>query len=52
MPFDLFKLPDERQELRTMLRSLCEKEIAPRAAEVDALIGRVVAWGGPRSSEV
>lgn len=34
--FDLFQLSDEHNELRTVLRSLCEKEIAPYAAEVDA----------------
>ncbi len=34
--FDLFKLSDEHNELRTVLRALCEKEIAPYAAEVDA----------------
>src|ERR671937_2203086 len=34
--FDLFKLSDEHQELRTVLRDLCEKEIAPYAADVDA----------------
>ena len=33
--FDLFKLSDENEELRTVLRALCEKEIAPYAAEVD-----------------
>ena len=33
--FDLFKLSDEHEELRTVLRALCEKEIAPYAAEVD-----------------
>ncbi len=34
--FDLFQLSDEHNELRTVLRALCEKEIAPYAAEVDA----------------
>jgi len=34
--FDLFQLSDEHHELRTVLRNLCEKEIAPYAAEVDA----------------
>jgi alkylation response protein AidB-like acyl-CoA dehydrogenase len=33
--FDLFKLSDEHNELRSVLRDLCEKEIAPYAAEVD-----------------
>jgi alkylation response protein AidB-like acyl-CoA dehydrogenase len=33
--FDVFKLPDEHNELRTVLRDLCEKEIAPYAADVD-----------------
>jgi alkylation response protein AidB-like acyl-CoA dehydrogenase len=33
--FDLFKLPDEHNELRAVLRDLCEKEIAPYAADVD-----------------
>src|ERR1700694_424089 len=33
--FDVFKLPDEHNELRTVLRGLCEKEIAPYAADVD-----------------
>ena len=34
--FDAFKLPDVHQELRSVLRDLCEKEIAPYAADVDA----------------
>ena len=33
--FDAFKLPDEHNELRSVLRDLCEKEIAPYAADVD-----------------
>jgi alkylation response protein AidB-like acyl-CoA dehydrogenase len=33
--FDLFKLSDEHNELRQVLRALCEKEIAPHAADVD-----------------
>lgn len=33
--FDVFKLPDEHIELRAVLRDLCEKEIAPHAADVD-----------------
>jgi alkylation response protein AidB-like acyl-CoA dehydrogenase len=33
--FDLFKLSDEHNELRAVLRDLCEKEIAPYAADVD-----------------
>jgi alkylation response protein AidB-like acyl-CoA dehydrogenase len=33
--FDVFKLPDVHQELRSVLRDLCEKEIAPYAADVD-----------------
>jgi alkylation response protein AidB-like acyl-CoA dehydrogenase len=33
--FDAFKLPDEHNELRAVLRDLCEKEIAPFAADVD-----------------
>jgi alkylation response protein AidB-like acyl-CoA dehydrogenase len=33
--FDVFKLPDEHNELREVLRDLCEKEIAPYAADVD-----------------
>ena len=33
--FDAFKLPDEHNELRAVLRALCEKEIAPYAADVD-----------------
>jgi alkylation response protein AidB-like acyl-CoA dehydrogenase len=33
--FDLFKLSDEHLELRTVLRDLCEKAIAPHAADVD-----------------
>jgi alkylation response protein AidB-like acyl-CoA dehydrogenase len=33
--FDVFKLPDEHNELREVLRDLCEKEIAPHAADVD-----------------
>ena len=34
--FDAFKLADEHNELRSVLRDLCEKEIAPYAADVDA----------------
>ncbi len=33
--FDVFKLPDEHNELRAVLRDLCEKQIAPHAADVD-----------------
>ena len=33
--FDVFKLSDEHDELRAVLRDLCEKEIAPYAADVD-----------------
>ncbi|KUI19207.1 acyl-CoA dehydrogenase [Mycobacterium sp. GA-1285] len=33
--FELFQLSDEHNELRAVLRDLCEKEIAPHAADVD-----------------
>ena len=33
--FDAFKLSDEHIELRAVLRDLCDKEIAPHAADVD-----------------
>ena len=33
--FDLFRLPDEHNELRAVLRDLCETQIAPYAADVD-----------------
>jgi alkylation response protein AidB-like acyl-CoA dehydrogenase len=33
--FDVFKLSDEHNELRSVMRDLCEKEIAPYAADVD-----------------
>src|SRR5690348_7775825 len=33
--FDLFKLPEEHDELRAAIRALAEKEIAPYAADVD-----------------
>ena len=33
--FDAFQLSDEHSELRSVLRDLCEKEIAPHAADVD-----------------
>jgi len=33
--FDLFQLPEEHQELRAAIRALCEKEIAPHAADCD-----------------
>jgi len=33
--FDVFKSPEEHDELRAVLRDLCEKEIAPYAADVD-----------------
>ncbi|MEO6793497.1 MAG: acyl-CoA dehydrogenase [Mycobacterium sp.] len=35
--FDLFKLPEEHDELRVAIRALAEKEIAPYAKEVDEL---------------
>ena len=33
--FDVFKLPEEHDELRAAIRALAEKEIAPYAADVD-----------------
>lgn len=33
--FDLFKLGEEHDELRSAIRALSEKEIAPYAKEVD-----------------
>lgn len=33
--FDVYALPEEHHELRAALRALCEKEIAPHAADVD-----------------
>ena len=33
--FDVFRLPPEHDELRAVLRDICETEIAPYAAEVD-----------------
>ena len=33
--FDLFRLPEEHNELRTVIRALAEKEIAPYAADCD-----------------
>ncbi len=30
--FDLFKLPEEHDEMRSAIRALAEKEIAPHAA--------------------
>src|SRR5262249_29472908 len=33
--FDVFKLPEEHDELRAVLRDLCDKEIAPYAGDVD-----------------
>ena len=33
--FDVFKLPEEHDELRAAIRALAEKEIAPHAADVD-----------------
>ena len=33
--FDVFQLPEEHEELRTAIRALAEKEIAPYAADVD-----------------
>ena len=33
--FDVFKLSEEHDELRAVLRELCDKEIAPYAADVD-----------------
>ncbi|AEV73563.1 acyl-CoA dehydrogenase [Mycolicibacterium rhodesiae NBB3] len=34
--FDPFRLSDEHNELRSVLRELCEKQIAPYASDVDA----------------
>ena len=33
--FDVFRLPEEHDELRAAIRALCEKEIAPHAADCD-----------------
>ena len=33
--FDVFRLPEEHEELRAAIRALAEKEIAPYAAAVD-----------------
>ena len=33
--FDVFRLPEEHDELRTAIRALCEKEVAPHAADCD-----------------
>src|SRR6202012_5200322 len=33
--FDVYKLPEEHEELRVAIRALAEKEILPYAAEVD-----------------
>jgi alkylation response protein AidB-like acyl-CoA dehydrogenase len=33
--FDVFQLPEEHEELRTAIRALCEKEVAPYAGAVD-----------------
>ena len=33
--FDLFQLPEEHEQLRAVLRDLCETEIAPYATDVD-----------------
>src|ERR1700760_639509 len=33
--FDTYRLPEEHDELRAVLRDLCEKEIKPYAADVD-----------------
>ena len=33
--FDVFRLPEEHDELRAAIRALCEKEVAPYAAAVD-----------------
>ncbi|SEH90937.1 Acyl-CoA dehydrogenase [Mycolicibacterium rutilum] len=33
--FDAFQLSDEHNELRAVMRDLCDKEIAPHAADVD-----------------
>ncbi len=33
--FDVFQLSDEHVEMRKVLRDLCDKEIAPYAADVD-----------------
>ena len=33
--FDVFRLPEEHEELRAAIRALAEKEIEPYAAAVD-----------------
>src|SRR3978361_901527 len=33
--FDVYRLPDEHNEMRAVLRELCDKEIKPYAADVD-----------------
>lgn len=33
--FELFKLSDEHDELRSVLRDICETQIAPHATDVD-----------------
>jgi hypothetical protein len=33
--FEAFKLPDEHEQLRSVLGDLCETQIAPYAADVD-----------------
>ncbi|MEI7943559.1 MAG: acyl-CoA dehydrogenase family protein [Actinomycetes bacterium] len=35
MTFDLYRLPEELNELRTVVRAVADKHIAPNAAEVD-----------------
>ena len=34
--FDVFRLPDEHQAIRDATREVCDAEVAPRAAEIDA----------------
>jgi len=36
MDFDLYRLPEEHDLLRSSVRALCDDKIAPRAAEIDA----------------
>ena len=36
MDFDLYRLPEEHDLLRSSVRELCDAKIAPRAAEIDA----------------
>jgi hypothetical protein len=50
--FDVFKLADEHNELRALLRDLCEKEIAPYPSASADEPGHAANWEMTRNYDV